>query len=91
MKILVIGSGGREHALVWKLAQSSRVSRVYVAPGNGGTESEGAENIPIQADDIEGLVHFAKENKTFLFIQLHIVFPHEFIKDDKHVFVIFIL
>ena len=68
MKILVIGSGGREHALVWKLAQSSRVSRVYVAPGNGGTESEGAENIPIQADDIEGLVHFAKENAVDLVV-----------------------
>ena len=48
MKVLVIGSGGREHALAWKLAQSPKVQQVYVAPGNGGTTSSGAlKNVPI--------------------------------------------
>ena len=49
MKILVIGSGGREHALAWKLAQSEKVTKVYVAPGNGGTALEPhLQNLPIQ-------------------------------------------
>ena len=48
MKLLVIGSGGREHALAWKLASSPRVQKVYVAPGNGGTATEtGVENVPL--------------------------------------------
>ncbi len=51
MKVLVIGSGGREHALVWKLAQSPCLSRLYCAPGNAGT-AEQAENVPISAEDI---------------------------------------
>lgn len=60
MKVLVIGSGGREHALAWKLAQSPRVSKVYVAPGNGGTASEvKCENVAIKATDIEALIDFA--------------------------------
>ena len=58
MKILVIGSGGREHALVWKIAQSPRVEKIYCAPGNGGIE-ETAECIDIKADDIGGLLKFA--------------------------------
>ena len=58
MKVLVIGNGGREHALAWKLRQSSRVSRVFVAPGNAGTAVD-AENVDIRADDIAGLVKFA--------------------------------
>lgn len=61
MKVLVIGNGGREHALTWKLAQSSRVDRVFVAPGNAGTLEDG-ENVPISATDIQGLVKFAKQN-----------------------------
>jgi len=61
MKVLVIGSGGREHALVWKLAQSPLLSRLYCAPGNAGT-SEQAENVPISADDIPSLQAFAREN-----------------------------
>ncbi len=62
MKILVIGGGGREHALAWKLAQSPQAERVFVAPGNAGTALEpGVENLPIAADDIEGLVGFARE------------------------------
>lgn len=59
MKVLVIGNGGREHALVWKLAQSPIVSQLYCAPGNAGT-TEQAENVPINADDIPALVAFAR-------------------------------
>ncbi len=61
MKILVIGSGGREHALAWKLAQSPKVSKVYVAPGNAGTADEPKlENLPLT--DMEELAEFAKKN-----------------------------
>ncbi len=61
MKVLVIGSGGREHALAWKLAQSARVDRVYVAPGNGGTAHEPkCENVGIKATDIPALIEFAQ-------------------------------
>jgi phosphoribosylamine--glycine ligase len=60
MKVLVVGSGGREHALIWKLAQSPLLSRLYCAPGNAGT-NEQAENVPINADDIPGLLAFARE------------------------------
>ncbi|MEM1081120.1 MAG: phosphoribosylamine--glycine ligase [Pseudomonadota bacterium] len=63
MKVLVVGSGGREHALAWKLVQSERVDRVYVAPGNGGTATEpGVENVPIAADDLDGLLAFAQQH-----------------------------
>ena len=58
MNVLVIGSGGREHALVWKLAQSPRVERVYCAPGNGGTRLQG-ENVPIAVTDFDALLEFA--------------------------------
>ena len=61
MKVLVIGSGGREHALCWKIAKSNKVSKVYCAPGNGGT-LEVAENIDINVDEIEKLRDFAIEN-----------------------------
>ena len=60
--MLVVGAGGREHALAWKLAQSSRVSQVFVAPGNGGTALEaGVQNIPVSVDDTRALIHFARE------------------------------
>ncbi|MDF1589607.1 MAG: phosphoribosylamine--glycine ligase [Gammaproteobacteria bacterium] len=63
MKVLVIGSGGREHALAWKLYQSPKCTQVFVAPGNPGcANEEGVENIAIDVDDIEGLVIFAKDN-----------------------------
>lgn len=65
MKILLIGSGGREHALAWKLSKSSRVSKIFVAPGNGGTYKESkCENIDIK--DIEELLEFAKNNEVDL-------------------------
>ena len=67
MKIMVIGGGGREHALAWKLAQSPRAEIVYVCPGNAGTACEdGVENIAIAADDIPGLLRFAEENAVDL-------------------------
>ena len=62
MKVLVVGGGGREHALAWKLAQSPRVETVYVAPGNAGTAREpGIENVAIGAEDLDALLAFASE------------------------------
>jgi len=61
VNVLVVGSGGREHALSWKLSQSSHVDKVYTAPGNGGTEN----NIPISVDKIDELAAFALENNCF--------------------------
>ena len=65
MKIFVIGGGGREHALVWKLAQSPQVAKIYCAPGNAGI-AEIAECVAISADDVAGQVRFAQENKIDL-------------------------
>jgi phosphoribosylamine--glycine ligase len=61
MKVLVVGSGGREHALAWKIALSPRAGRVFVAPGNAGTALD-AENVDIQATDVPRLVAFARDN-----------------------------
>ena len=61
VNVLVVGSGGREHALSWKLAQSSLVDKVFTAPGNGGTEN----NVPISADKIDELADFASQNNCF--------------------------
>ena len=61
MRVLIIGSGGREHALSWKIARGGKAERIYCAPGNGGTAQEG-ENIPLKDSDVAGLVAFAKEN-----------------------------
>ncbi len=67
MKLLVVGSGGREHAIAWKLSQSPRVQKVFVAPGNAGTALEaGLENIPITA--IAELVAFVKQESIALTI-----------------------
>ncbi|WP_446810215.1 phosphoribosylamine--glycine ligase [Methylomonas sp. 2BW1-5-20] len=61
MNILIVGSGGREHALAWKIRQSASAKNVYVAPGNAGTALEpGIDNVDIQADDIDGLLSFAQ-------------------------------
>lgn len=65
MKVLVVGGGGREHALAWKIAQSPRVSEVFVAPGNAGTAID-ATNVDIAATDIDALVAFAKEKEIGL-------------------------
>jgi len=67
MKVLIIGSGGREHALVWKIKQSPKVTKIYGAPGNGGI-SKDAECVDIKADDIKSLLQFAKQNKIGLTI-----------------------
>jgi phosphoribosylamine--glycine ligase len=65
MRILVVGSGGREHALAWKLAQSPLADQVFIAPGNGGTPAVG-ENVPIAATDVPALVDFARKEKIGL-------------------------
>lgn len=66
MHILVVG-GGREHAVAWKLAQSPRAAKVYMAPGNGGTATEDqCKNVAIAANDISGLLDFAQENSIAL-------------------------
>jgi phosphoribosylamine--glycine ligase len=72
MKVLVVGGGGREHALVWKIAQSPRVTNVYCAPGNAGI-SELAEIVTIKANDLRGLLDFALKAK----IDLTVVGPEE--------------
>jgi len=61
MKVLVVGSGGREHTLAWKLSLSEKVDKVFTAPGNAGTARVG-ENVPVRADDRRGLLEFAGEN-----------------------------
>ncbi len=69
MQVLIVGGGGREHALAWKVAQSQRVVRVYVAPGNAGTAREPKiANVAISAEDIGGLVEFATDQKVDLAI-----------------------
>ena len=67
MKVLVVGSGGREHALAWKLSQSNLVDRVFCAPGNAGTEMD-AENVEIASTDISGVVDFSKQNNVDLVV-----------------------
>src|SRR5512143_484310 len=67
MKVLVIGSGGREHALVWKIKQSPRVKRIFCAPGNAGT-AELADNIDISAEDVPKLVEFARREHIDLVV-----------------------
>ena len=65
MKVLVVGGGGREHAIVWKIAQSPKVDKIYCAPGNGGI-AELAECVNIGATDIDAMVKFAKEKAVDL-------------------------
>ncbi len=72
MKILIIGSGGREHALLWKLQQNPKITDCYIAPGNAGTAMMGM-NVPIEASNITALLHFAQEKK----IDLTIVGPDD--------------
>lgn len=63
MKVLVVGGGGREHTIVWKLAQSPKITKLYCAPGNGGISGI-AECVPIKAMDLDGIVTFSNENKV---------------------------
>src|SRR5687768_8522014 len=69
MKVLIIGGGGREHALAWKVAQESRITQVFVAPGNAGTAIESkVQNIDISADDVPALASFAERERIDLTI-----------------------
>ena len=72
LRVLLIGNGGREHALAWKLSQSPRVDAIYVAPGNGGTASGKLPNVSNisspKADDFGGLMEFAKEQNINLVV-----------------------
>src|SRR5438552_16668065 len=82
MRILVIGSGGREHALTWKLRQSPHAHRIFCAPGNAGT-GEIAENVAIPISDLIALVRFAKENR----VDLTVVGPDDLLAAvNAHVF-----
>lgn len=62
LNVLIVGGGGREHALAWRLEKSPRVKKIFIAPGNGGTQTPKTANIPIGAGDFEGLKKFALEN-----------------------------
>ena len=69
MKVLIVGGGGREHALAWRVSQSPRVKQIFVAPGNAGTRLEpNTSNVEIAADDIEALLRFAREHAIDLTI-----------------------
>ena len=67
MKLLLLGSGGREHALAWKIAQSPKVEKLYIAPGNAGTQEVG-ENVAIKADDFEAIKRFVLENSIDMLV-----------------------
>lgn len=67
MNILLLGSGGREHALAWKIAQSAKCSKLFIAPGNAGTEAVG-ENVAIAVDDFDNLKNFAVEKKVDMIV-----------------------
>lgn len=67
MKVLVVGGGGREHTIIWKLAQSPKIKELYCAPGNGGI-SKMASCVAIKATDIDGIVNYSKENKIDLVV-----------------------
>ena len=85
MKLLLLGSGGREHALAWKIAQSPKIEKLYIAPGNAGTSTVG-ENVPLKADDFEGIKGFVLQNQ----IDMVVVGPedplvkgiYDFFRDD---------
>ena len=72
MKILLLGSGGREHALAWKIAQSPKCEKLYIAPGNAGT-SECGQNVAMKADDFEAVKQFVVDNG----IQMVVVGPED--------------
>ena len=72
MNILLLGSGGREHALAWKIAQSTKVSKLFIAPGNAGTATVG-QNVDINANDFDALKRFALDND----VQMVVVGPED--------------
>ena len=72
MRVLIVGSGGREHALAWKIAQSDRLTKLYCAPGNAGTRAI-AENVNVDANDLPGLLDFARQQS----IDLTIIGPED--------------
>ena len=72
MNILILGSGGREHAMAWKMKQSRLCQNLYIAPGNAGTSLVG-ENISLQTTDFQGIKHFILNNK----VELVVVGPEE--------------
>ena len=86
MKLLLLGSGGREHALAWKIAQSPKIEKLYIAPGNAGTRNVG-ENVAIKADDFEAIKAFVLENG----VNMVVVGPedplvkgvYDFFRDDE--------
>ncbi len=65
MNVLIVGGGGREHALAWKIAQSPKVTALFCAPGNPGT-AQVATNVNLQADDLDGLLQFALDQSIDL-------------------------
>ena len=86
MNVLVIGSGGREHALAWKALQSADVEKVFVAPGNAGTATEpNIENLALKVNDFQGLADFAAANEVGLTIIRHHLFEgaHREFSSDK--------
>ncbi len=90
MKVLVVGGGGREHALVWKVSQSPKVSKIYAAPGNAGM-AQLAECVPVKAEDLAGLLTFAKERAIDLTLvgpegPLSLGIVDEFLKAGLRVF-----
>jgi len=90
MRILVIGSGGREHALVWKIAQSKLVDKIFCAPGNGGI-SQQAECLDIKVEDIPALLEFARKEKIDLTVvgpeaPLSLGIVDEFVKYKLRIF-----
>lgn len=63
MKLLLLGSGGREHALAWKIAQSDKIEKLFIAPGNAGTAQVG-ENVALGVNDFEGIARFVETEKS---------------------------
>ena len=77
VNILVVGSGGREHCIGWKLSQSDNINRVFHAPGNGGT----LNNVPISVDNLDELANFASKNDCFILNDFSGV---DFLQNDTH-------
>ena len=68
-RVLIVGSGGREHAFAWKISQSEKVERIFVAPGNAGTEGEAkTKNVDISPNDIDSLIKFSKSKNINLVV-----------------------